>query len=74
MALFVIAQNDRRRHRMTEGDVGDYDCKVMINQRTIWKGHVVGHIRNQGFPALLRLIADSVEGKAPPAEGQDEQK
>lgn len=41
----------------------EYDVWVGINQRMIWKGTLSGHIRSHGGAALLRLIADRMEGK-----------
>ncbi|NOS67957.1 MAG: hypothetical protein HOO67_06400 [Candidatus Peribacteraceae bacterium] len=38
-----------------------YRVEVRANGKTIWRGFVYGHNRNNGWPELLRLIADEKE-------------
>lgn len=41
--------------------VSDYRGQVRINDRVIWEGRVEGHTREDGWPALLRMLADAGE-------------
>lgn len=58
--LIVTARNIGSRNKEGE-EVADYECKAMINRRTIWSGTVTDHIRNQSWTVLLRKIADKAD-------------
>jgi hypothetical protein len=36
----------------------NYDVEVRVNERLIWQGRVEGHNRDDGWPMLLRQLAD----------------
>jgi hypothetical protein len=42
-------------------DHANYDAVVRVNERVIWQGRVEGHDRDQGWPALLRQLADAAD-------------
>jgi hypothetical protein len=44
----------------------NYEVDVQVNGLTIWAGLVVGHIRKDGWPDLLRRIADAGDTKRCP--------
>lgn len=39
----------------------NYNAEVRVNLDTIWLGRVEGHNRADGWPTLLRLLADATE-------------
>lgn len=43
-----------------------YTAVVRINRDVIWRGRVEGHNRADGWPALLRQLADAAETTAAP--------
>lgn len=58
--LIVTAKNVTPEQ---ENEICAYEVYVRINKRVIWKGLVQNHQRSDGFPALLRKIADTAEKK-----------
>jgi hypothetical protein len=61
--LIVTAENVSPGDRLTHPDgTADYKVWVGINRHCIWRGLVNGHVRKAGAGALLRLIADRMEG------------
>ena len=56
--LIVLAHNTTG----TKSDgTSDYDVEVRINERVIFKGQVIGHIRDHGAAILLHSIANQIE-------------
>ena len=43
-----------------EGGRGNYNAEVFINYDLLWKGRVEGHVRDEGWPALLAALAAQV--------------
>jgi hypothetical protein len=41
----------------------DYEVDVRVNDQVIWDGIVKGHTRKDGWPDLLRRIADAGAAK-----------
>ena len=52
--LIVLAHNVTKGEDLT---TSEYDVEVRINERTIWRGHVEGHHRANGWQRLLEKIA-----------------
>lgn len=58
--LIATAQNITPNLAREDG-TAKYDVWVGVNQMCIWRGTVDGHVRMDGAPALLRLIAETME-------------
>jgi hypothetical protein len=41
--------------------IADYKAVVLVNERVIWRGIVIGHSRDNGWKALLRMIVNQAE-------------
>ncbi|HTY71456.1 MAG TPA: hypothetical protein VMI11_03420 [Actinomycetes bacterium] len=41
----------------------DYRAVVDVNYKNVWAGEVKGHVRAERAPALLRRLADAMEGR-----------
>jgi len=41
-----------------------YDIVVRINRRVIWHGQVTDHNQDDGWPTLLRMVADASSKQA----------
>ena len=76
MSLIILARNitderigtgneplDQSQLALSRDDgTADYDVEVSINQRKyIWVGKIKNHVRVEGAPKLLRLIADAID-------------
>ena len=64
--LVVLARNVYT----DQHEVADYHVRVLINERVIWEGMVVEHLRPDGAAALLERIASDMRrfpSKASPA-------
>jgi hypothetical protein len=55
--LVVMVHNDGKG----DNSSAIYDVEVRINHTPIWRGRVTGHNRDDGWPTLLRMVAEQAE-------------
>ena len=65
VALIVVIHNDATG----DDEHSNYDVSVRVTitptrLKTIWSGRVEGHRRGDGWPALLRQLAEVADGSA----------
>jgi hypothetical protein len=58
--LILLIQNDSTG----TNESANYNYEVRINTRTIAKGHIEGHNRDDGWAVLVKKIAEPYEYRA----------
>lgn len=61
--LIVHAHNVTGGNGTAPDGTADYDVKVCINERVIWRGPVTGHTRADGAAELFRKLADCMDSE-----------
>jgi hypothetical protein len=71
MAFILIAVNVTEGGLVREEGLSDYNVEGRINDRTIVRLKVKGHVRDSGAAQLLRLIADEWDKEAKKKTGYE---
>ena len=62
--LHIQLKNITPNHQLHRVDgSADYEARVYINERRIFKATILNHIRNNGWTDLVRALVDAADAK-----------